>query len=88
MAMLCGMTAPTLISLALLPFPEVAGAAGALQGTLKMSIGGILLFWFAQYQVSTALELAYVMLAASGLVLIITLVLIKFLFTKETPITS
>lgn len=44
----CGVSAPILISLSVLPFPEKAGAASALQGSIKMVgtalVLGILLF--------------------------------------------
>lgn len=79
MAILCGMSAPIILSLGLLPFPEIAGAASAMQGMLKMSTTALMLGVLSIYPVHTAWHLAVVMLIISFFVCIFALLLPRLL---------
>ena len=80
-ALLFGVASSILLSLSLLPFPDIAGAASAMQGLLKMLTTAITLTLLARYKVSTAWHLAIVMISISVGVLIFTLMIKRF--TRE-----
>lgn len=71
LAITCSMTGPILISLAILPFSKLAGAASALQGTIKMLGTGVVLAIFSFVHFHSQLPMSLFFLTISVAVLIL-----------------
>jgi predicted MFS family arabinose efflux permease len=69
----CGVSSPLLLGLSLHPFPQLAGAGSALQGTIKMAGAGLTLWLIALLRPTELTVLMTIILALTGASLLLGL---------------